>query len=325
MAKNLIPWDLILSHLKGTESTKEQDAFRHWITCSENASLYAEIESLWKEIQQKVGTYTPDVDYYWKKMQSEINSRYSRKVLHRILRPLAVAASLLLLIATGTISYWMGKSSSTVQYATQQFSTTTAKSNVVLPDGTTVLLNRESMLSYNMDDGNRTVQLVGEGFFEVAKDEKHPFIVRTKELGIKVYGTKFNVRSYAFNKDTRVSLVEGHISLLRGNDEIHMKKGQLAVLDKQTRKIKLGTMNEEMDTLWKKKSISFNNQTLNEICKYMEKWYDVTIMVDPRVSKYTYTFTITDEPIEVILQNMSLINPIGYDVDGKEVTISKSR
>lgn len=325
MANNLIPWDLILRHLKGIECTKEKDAFRQWISCPENVSLYAEIESLWKEIQQKVGSYSPDVDFYWKKMEAEINRRYSKRVYHKFLRPIAVAASILLLVATGTVAYWAGKSSSTIQYATQQFSTTTAKSNVVLPDGSTVLLNRESMLSYNMDDGNRNVQLVGEGFFEVAKDEKHPFIVHTKELGVKVYGTKFNVRSYAFNKETRVSLVEGHISLLRDNDEIHMKKGQLAVMDKKTRKIRIGEMNEEMDTLWKKSSISFNNKPLSEICTYLEKWYDVEIKLDPRVSKLTYTFTITDEPIEVILQNMSLINPIKYDVDDKKVTITKGR
>ena len=144
-------------------------------------------------------------------------------------------------------------------------------------------------------------------------------------MGVKVYGTKFNVRSYAFNKETRVSLVEGHISLLRDNDEIHMKKGQLAVMDKKTRKIRIGEMNEEMDTLWKKSSISFNNKPLSEICTYLEKWYDVEIKLDPRVSKLTYTFTITDEPIEVILQNMSLINPIKYDVDDREVTITKGR
>ena len=84
-------------------------------------------------------------------------------------------------------------------------------------------------------------------------------------------------------------------------------------------------MNEEMDTLWKKSSISFNNKPLSEICTYLEKWYDVEIKLDPRVSKLTYTFTITDEPIEVILQNMSLINPIKYDVDDREVTITKGR
>ena len=323
MAKNLIPWDLILSHLKGTECAKEKEAFRQWIHCAENAALYTEVESLWKEIQQKVSSYSPDVDSYWKKMEAEINHRHTKNVFHKFLRPIAVAASVLLFIATGTVAYLAGKSSSTIQYATQQFSTTTAKSNVVLPDGTTVLLNRESMLSYNMDDGNRNVQLVGEGFFVVAKDEKHPFIVRTKELGVKVYGTKFNVRSYAFNKETRVSLVEGHISLLRDNDEIHMKKGQLAVMDKKTRKIKIGMMDEEMDTLWKQKSISFKNQSLAEICTYLERWYDVQIHLDPRISKFTYTFTVTDEPIEVILQNMSLIHSIKYDVDDKEITIDK--
>jgi ferric-dicitrate binding protein FerR (iron transport regulator) len=73
-----------------------------------------------------------------------------------------------------------------------------ARSRLTLPDGTAVVLNADSRLTYNEDfsGDSREIQLSGEAYFDVAKDPHHPFLIHTKTIDIKVLGTAFNVRSY---------------------------------------------------------------------------------------------------------------------------------
>ena len=69
---------------------------------------------------------------------------------------------------------------------------------LTLSDGSRVWLNSDSRLKFpvKFSKGTRRVELVGEGYFEVAKDTSSPFIVNSGKLEIKVTGTSFNIAAY---------------------------------------------------------------------------------------------------------------------------------
>ena len=91
------------------------------------------------------------------------------------------------------------------------------KATIELPDGTNVVLNSASQLSYlnNFGEKVRRVQLNGEAYFKVAHDEKHAFIVQIGDLEVKVLGTSFNVSAYEDAKDVTVVLLEGKVGSMR--------------------------------------------------------------------------------------------------------------
>ena len=92
-------------------------------------------------------------------------------------------------------------------------------SKTILPDGSTVWLNAGSKLTYNknFNTATREVELSGEAYFDVKKDEHHPFIIHTSAMHIKVLGTAFNVKSYPGDKSSETSLIRGSIEVTMNN------------------------------------------------------------------------------------------------------------
>ena len=104
-----------------------------------------------------------------------------------------------------------------------------------------------------------------------------------------------------------------------------MRPGEIARYDPDTRKIAIGRGNVAMESCWAAGKLSFERQTLGDICRYMARWYDTEIHIAPAIARnYAYTFTITNEPLEEILRIMSRINPIAYTfAKDNSVTISE--
>lgn len=325
MSYKTIPWDLIISHLKQYTDEEKEIALNEWRSLEGNESFYKELEILWMEIQEEAGGYVPDVSYYWKRMEARIEAK--RKVYTVPLwkyRIAMVAASLLLFLSV-SVAFWMGKITEKPEISSQTYSALNGKSQMELPDGSMVWLNMGSSLTYKTSfTGNREVWLEGEALFNVMKDKEHPFTVWMDGVQVKVHGTRFNVKAYPENSDLRIALLEGSISLLVGKNEMYVKPGELALIDKQTEEIRIYPGDVHFESCWADKVCSFEAKPLDYISKYLERWYNVDIDLDPSIATTCYTFTITDEPLETILQIMSRINPIQYSFEeDKRVIISE--
>jgi ferric-dicitrate binding protein FerR (iron transport regulator) len=163
-----------------------------------------------------------------------------------------------------------------------------------LPDGTKVWLNAGSKLEFPSSFVNskaRSVKLSGEGYFEVAKDKAHPFIVETDLQNIEVLGTHFNVNSYADEPDTRTTLLEGSVQVTpkhltpkqaKAKAQV-MMPGQQAILDKRF-DIQLKQVTDlEYFIAWRASgandpgSMAFDNNTLEEVMRRISRWYNVTV------------------------------------------------
>lgn len=200
------------------------------------------------------------------------------------------------------------------------------KSKVILADSTVVWLNSDSQLTYSNDfDGDiRYVTLSGEAYFNVKKDPKRPFIVRTTNGDVKVFGTRFNVCSYPDEQLTEATLEEGKIavSIMGKANPVAVNPGQRMVFDKQSGEISLNKVDTKLYTSWKENKLRFDDAIFADVVKKLERWYDVKIILDKDL-KYSerYTMCIKTESLREVLKRLKLTTPMSYKIDEEKVFI----
>ncbi len=154
------------------------------------------------------------------------------------------------------------------------------KAQVILPDGSKVRLNSESVITYDFTNKRyRNLTLKGEAFFEIHKDERRPFIVKANDIDIEVLGTTFNVRAYDNENEITSSLIEGSVKLTDNvlEKSYYLKPSQKAVYSKSTREIQIIPTTNEDETAWLEGKLIFNSERLCDVIEKMERWYDVNI------------------------------------------------
>jgi hypothetical protein len=153
-----------------------------------------------------------------------------------------------------------------------------------------------------------------------------PFIVDAGPLEVRVLGTKFNVSAYLDQELIETILKEGVIQIsptTRGTfREVLMKKSEIAVFDKTTSKMQLGTADVEAKMAWKNNVLIFENEYYLKVFSKLENWYGVkfTFRNSPETAP-NYSMTIKTESLREILELISFINPIEYKISGEEVII----
>ncbi|MEI2293709.1 FecR family protein [Sphingobacterium sp. ML3W] len=198
------------------------------------------------------------------------------------------------------------------------------QSRIYLTDGSAVVLNSDSQLKFPLfyAEGQREVELQGEGFFDVETNKRKPFIVKTHDQRIKVYGTKFNVNNYENEQTTKTTLFHGKVSVqnLIGSSpqkEYILKPGEQIVLDKKSKALKQDkTENEEQVLGWKNGVFVYDNATLKEIMKDFARWYNIDVDLET-LPALTFSGTIPrnyelDKALNVIARTANIkINRTG--------------
>ena len=198
--------------------------------------------------------------------------------------------------------------------------------NVTLPDGSKVILNSGSSLSYpiRFDDSIRLVKLIGEGYFKVVKDIKHPFKVETTDRQlVTVLGTHFNLKSYQ-GELTETTLLEGKVALSSNetNATVLLKPGQQSKYDKRT--FKTQNVNAEEAIAWSKNLFIFNHKTLGQIFKNLERWYDVEFIYPSNLSKEQFMMEIPkDRKLSEILEAISTFEKVTFKIEGRRITVKQ--
>ena len=169
-----------------------------------------------------------------------------------------------------------------------------------LPDGTKVWLNSGSSLKHptRFTGDIRNVELDGEAYFEVAHNEKSPFVVHTSTLDVEVLGTKFNVEAYSARKIFETSLMEGRVKVKLPHDE---KNSVILAPNQKTTLIDGRLVVSKIDDYnvyrWKEGLYCFRNKPFADIIKDLEKYYDLKIQMDKKeIAKVALTgkFRISD-------------------------------
>jgi hypothetical protein len=150
---------------------------------------------------------------------------------------------------------------------------------VVLSDGTAVWLNAGTSLRYptSFKGAERTVELEGEAYFEVATNKRQPFIVRCGETDVNVIGTHFNVMAYKNEGYLKTTLAEGSVIIRKGGQEQKLKPGEGGITVSGSDKITVAAANVEQDLAWKNGFFQFDKTPLPLIMNQIGRWYDLDI------------------------------------------------
>ncbi len=199
---------------------------------------------------------------------------------------------------------------------------------MVLSDSTKVWLNSETTLRFpvHFADGIRIVELTGEAYFEVSKNESVPFIVSTINQKVKVLGTQFNISSYPNDKFTYTTLVEGKVEVLAGailEQKVILEPSEQCVLGNGNNQIMKRTVDVKQYVAWKDGRFVFQDQTLEDIMNTLSKWYNIQFVFSREdLKKVRFTGNLqryTD--FSNILGKIERTNEVKFKIENNTITI----
>lgn len=146
---------------------------------------------------------------------------------------------------------------------------------VLLEDSTWICLNAGSSLVLPSDFSptNRHLNLSGEAYFDVHKDEQHPFVIHTERINVTVLGTTLNVEAYDDDAETCVTLVNGRVRLDNGLGQYDLQPGNVAVIGRD-RRVRTEAADLYERTAWTQNRLVFDGRTMQEVMKKLGRWYN---------------------------------------------------
>ena len=193
---------------------------------------------------------------------------------------------------------------------------------IELPDGSKVWLNSATSLKFptQFAGNQRVVSIDGEAYFEIQKDKKKPFIVKTETAAVTVLGTHFNVSSYSEDAFFATTLIEGSVQLTASNQEavkVILKPGEKGNLVKgDNSQIDVNEVDVYQEVAWKDGKFFFEKEKLGTIIAKLSRWYNVDFKFeDQSVANYTFTGVARkDQPVEYLLDIISKTSNMRYEV-----------
>jgi len=339
-------------------TSDEVDVVFDWLqNHSGNLSYEALFKSYWDGIQVMEADKEKSSQQQLDRIHHTINLNHSdwlngdrKKVLNRkksFVRLISKAAAILLLpvISILVYSYFYQPDLYSLLGESQKYEIVSppgSRTHLELSDGTKVWLNRGSKMIYprRFIGNTRTVQLVGEGYFEVASNKTKPFIVETQEMSVKAVGTAFNIRAYPDGANFETSLETGKVIIHQTNsadkmDVCDMKPGEHFSFNETTRRYTLTTEDLTKYVAWREGKLVFKDDYLVDVAERLSRWYNVKVTLkDQNLNHLTYTATFIDETLDQVLEMLEIVTPISYTVSnrhkqsdgtfsGKEILIYK--
>lgn len=329
--------EFIARYLSGGCTEKETQELLVWLESSdENKQQFADLKNAWAianmagiEADEQVPT-----QYFEKQRRQfdQINRSKSLAPSNTIKRMYGfkrVAAIIILTMGLTTlINYILWHWPKPQQAYHQLVVPSGQQAQLTLPDGSTIWLNSKSKLLYpgTFSNKKREVILEGEGYFQVKHQENRPFIVKTASLNVKVLGTSFNVAAYNDDKDVKLTLVNGSISILdKANDKelAKLKPNEQAIYSKSHKKLTIETVDIEFYTSWKEGRFKFRRMSFEEIAKRLSRNFNMEfIFKNSEMKNATYTGSFYNyEPVNRILQIMQKSSPFEFEIKNNQVFI----
>jgi ferric-dicitrate binding protein FerR (iron transport regulator) len=302
---------------------------------------------IWEELPDEESNFKINFDFILDKIHHKVNLGQSKKLLEEadqnlikykrrkhFINVLTRVAAILMLPVFSFGLYMSFEYQSvrhghiSVNQAYNEISSSVdAITKVSLPDGSNVWLNHSSTLKYPamfLGD-SRTVELTGEGYFEVAHNPQEPFVVKVEDIQIKALGTEFNILAYPDDDKIEISLISGEVVLLRaeqgkkGIPLLKMKPKDLAIFQKSNNEINTDKINDDRHFSWKEGKLIFNKEPIDEVVKKLSRWFNVDIQIkDPELFDLTYTATFINETLPEVMELLSRVTPINYSISNRE-------
>lgn len=207
-------------------------------------------------------------------------------------------------------------------------------SEIRLPDGSTVVLKPSSKLTYptSFVDGERSVKLTGEAFFEVTTNRQRPFTVESERQRVRVFGTSFNVMAYPGYNINQVTLLSGSVEMSVLDKDGYMAGSfmmtpdQQATFDRATGAVSVHMLSKnDADRDWTANVYYFENRPLSEIAGRLEHYYGVGITIaDEEIASTLYSGTLSlDMDIKETLSALNIEKDFTIEGAGQLFVLKK--
>ncbi|GCC51235.1 DUF4974 domain-containing protein [Chryseotalea sanaruensis] len=315
--------DLIGKYIAGEATAQEKQQVEEWCTQSaDNQKYFEQLQTIFKNATLIADNTHYDADFAWKKVKQKIQPNQNKQTPWPYLR---IAASVALIAISGFWAYQ--------QFFSNTSRMTLASSAVVvkdsLPDGTKVVLNKQTEMSiaYDAKKKKGRIKLKGEASFEIKHDAEKEFIVEVEELLIRDIGTVFNVEAYPESNLVEVSVQEGEVHFYTQQKEgIFIKAGSKGVYDKISKSFTL----QQADTnviAYQTRQFVFEESDLQSVVDQLNAIYEKKIKISEKLKTCKVTVNFNNEDIDTIVEilaetlNLKIIetaNEISLEGDGCE-------
>ncbi len=332
---------LIAKYLNNESTAEEVDEISRWRKSSpENELIFRQSEEAWHLAHVNRAHIRPGKEKTWNHIQKRITRQYS---LPSLVRVAGIAASIALILGLVLAYVLTGKSSVSKQpQKITLYVPGGVCSKTILPDSTVVWLNASSTISYPsyFDGDTRTIELVGEAFFDVMRDESKPFVIHSGNLRVNVLGTSFNFKHY--NEDTQAVLAveTGTVTLSAGTSTTTLHAGKYATVDNQTLRTivyntppvlssrkndpGISTMprmitketNTDQFSSWRDYKMIFRDEAFGNVLNELSRRYNAEFEIqDEEIKGYVYHATFDDMSLEDVLKLLKISAPIDYTIN----------
>jgi ferric-dicitrate binding protein FerR (iron transport regulator) len=318
---------LIVRSLESNLSTAEQEELQTWLEEDDvNRRYYEELRKTWELTGNADADIEPDIASNWasfsRKMQAGQVATQPMTVV-RSYRSIIRAAAAVLLLGGAATAWFMLR-------APEQITVQTAanETNIIaLPDGTRAFINKNSSLRYakHFNDGERAIHLEGEAFFDVVKDDAHPFVVYTTQSRTQVLGTTFDVKAYAV-QPVEVFVLSGKVAVSAQEKEsrqVVLTEGRkVTVRDNQL--LTEDAISNHDFIAWKDNIMVFNDEPIGDVIRKVEALYGVKIEAAEAVADYSIRTRVSPgQPLEEVLDVIAASATATWTKDGNVYKLEK--
>jgi len=363
--------DLLIRYFKGAANADEINTIRQWLDASaENKRLFDELNDIWLATAKKESGNFVDTFQALQKVRERIGDTKETKDSDKVVRLNSVYQQLLKIAAIFILAFMLGagtiyfyadhKIAKTENELTEITAPIGSKTHIRLPDGTMVWLNAGSKLTYNtnFNSVNREVSLEGEAYFDVTKRNHQLFLVKTKEVTVRVLGTAFNVKAYPKEGSVETTLVRGSLiveqhendnsvketilkpnqraTLIKDHGDLYLSEVERVMIKKEEgeKMVKIeeikgkllfsNKVKTEDFTAWKDNKLVFKNEKFESLAIKLERWYGAKIIIkDPEINNYHFSGSICNETVEDVMKLIKYTLNIDYAIQHNTITIQK--
>lgn len=323
-------WDLLARYFGGNASDAEQE----WIQQQKEkdpsfAKVYSQVSRLYSKPDTLANGYEPDVERGWQRLQTRARIRQLNELPVREPAPKrrnygwAAAATIVFLLAAGL---WLaGRLDGDAEWIEVQTALNETR-EVLLADGSRVMLNENSLLAYPEAFGSdgRTVRLNGEAFFQVQKAEGRRFTVLTEDTKTEVIGTAFYLRAYPAEA-VRIQVREGKVAFanLRNQEAVFLTPGQEAVMTAGEPLPQKKEWEDPNFGAWQSKQLQFSDTRLDRLVKTLEVYFDASISIrNPDLHNCRFTVSFEQPELEEVLDILAVTGSLTIEKESGNYVIS---
>lgn len=316
--------DLMSRYLSGNADAAQQAALEQWVLADPaNKKQFIAFKKAWL-LSGMQESKKADVEAMWQRTAAQLfpESKQRQLPARQSSRWLSIAAAVVVLLVSAALVYRHFQSPAPF------FAETT---NVTMPydlsDGTRVTLNKASSVRFlaENEEGEREVQLIGDAFFDVARDEAAPFVIETQNVEIEVLGTSFYVDSRVSQSAIQVIVQSGQVAVRAGDQEVILNKNEQAVYDKNTNRLMKQANEDENYLALKSGELVFEATPLETAVFALSRYYNTKIVIgDEALKACPLTSTFKNKSLPAVLRILESSFGIQSAQQGEAVVLTGS-